>query len=284
MTSSSLLVPHPAFGSLSHNLHLGDARNLAWIPDESVHLVVTSPPYWTLKEYNHTPGQLGDVGDYHDFLDGLDEVWKHCARVLVPGGRIVCNVGDVSLSRKKHKRHRVVPLHADITVRVVEMGLDHLSPIYWYKIGNANYEVGRAGVYGKPYEPNGVIKNEIEYLLMFRKPGAYRKPTDLQRSLSRLSREEYDAWFRPIWSDIRGASLRSHPAPFPPELAYRLIRMFSFAGDTVLDPFAGTCSTGLAAINAGRASILNELDPDYLAYGSDRLMGYIQKLGLGAAP
>jgi DNA modification methylase len=172
----------------SHTLHLGDARELEWIPDGSVHLVVTSPPYWTLKKYHDHTGQLGAVEDY-----------------------------------------------------------------------------------GKPYEPNAIIKNDLEYLLMLRKPGGYRKPTEQQRLLSKLSKEEHAKWFRSFWADIPGTSTRDHPAPFPVELAYRLIRMFSFVGDTVLDPFAGTCSTIVAAIKATRNSIANELDPEYFRLGMARV-------------
>ena len=124
------------FDRTEHKLHLGDARDLSWIPDESVHLVVTSPPYWTLKDYEHSPGQLGDVQDYEAFLSELDKVWSECKRVLVPGGRICCVVGDVCFSRKQSGRHYIMPLHADIQVRTRRVGLDCLTPILWYKIAN----------------------------------------------------------------------------------------------------------------------------------------------------
>jgi DNA modification methylase len=170
----------------SHKLHLGDARNLNWIPDGSVHLVVTSPPYWTLKKYHDHPEQLGAVEDYESFMDELDKVWRHCYRVLVPGGRIVCVVGDVCLARRRNNgRHMVVPLHADIIVRCRRIGLDYLTPILWHKIASASYEVENGSSFlGKPYEPNAIIKNDLEYLLMLRKPGGYRKPTERQRLLS----------------------------------------------------------------------------------------------------
>ena len=257
----------------SHTLHLGDARDLNWIPDGSVHLVVTSPPYWTLKEYHDYPGQLGAVEDYESFMDELDKVWSHCCRVLVPGGRIVCVVGDVCLARRRNNgRHMVVPLHADIAVRCRRIGLDYLTPILWHKIASASYEVENGSSFlGKPYEPNAIIKNDLEYLLMLRKPGGYRKPTERQRLLSKLRKEEHAKWFRSFWADIPGTSTRAHPAPFPVELAYRLIRMFSFVGDTVLDPFAGTCSTAMAAIKATRNSIANELDPEYFRLGVERV-------------
>jgi DNA modification methylase len=126
----------------SHTLRQGDARQLDWIPDESLHLIVTSPPYWTLKEYPEQNGQLGLVADYDRFHDELEKVWKHCYRVLVPGGRVVCVVGDVCIARRRNKgRHMVMPLHADIAVRARKVGFDYLTPILWHKIANASYEV-----------------------------------------------------------------------------------------------------------------------------------------------
>jgi len=249
-----------------HRLRLGDARELGWIEDESVHLVVTSPPYFNLKKYNDHDDQLGDMGDYEAFHDELDRVWSHCYRALVPGGRLVCNVGDVCVARRKNNgRHLVLPLHADIAVRCRRIGFDYLTPILWNKIANAAFEASGngGGFLGKPYEPNAIIKNDVEYILMLRKPGGYRNPTDQQRAESRLTKEEQSKWFRPIWTDLTGASTRDHPAPFPQELAYRLIRMFSFTGDTVLDPFGGTGTSTVAAMKADRNSLLSEIDPEY---------------------
>src|SRR5579871_246354 len=171
------------------DLRSGDARELDWLEDDSLHLVVTSPPYWTLKKYNDHPSQLGDIERYESFMDELDKVWRHCYRALVQGGRLVCVVGDVCIARRRnHGRHMVMPLHADISVRCRRIGFDYLTPILWYKIANASYEIekGGGGFLGKPYEPNAIIKNDIEYILMLRKPGAYRKPTEHQRKLSRI--------------------------------------------------------------------------------------------------
>jgi len=256
---------------VSVELRLGDARDLSWLPDESVHLVVTSPPYWTLKRYNERPGQLGHVADYEGFLDELDQVWRHAYRGLVPGGRLVCVVGDVCLSRREHGRHVVMPLHADIAVRCRKIGFDNLNPIIWYKIANAQFEVENGSKFlGKPYEPNAIIKNDMEFILMQRKPGGYRKPTDRQRRLSMIDKERFDQWFRQIWT-LTGASTKHHPAPFPLDLADRLVRMFSFAGDTVLDPFVGTGTTLVAAAAAGRNAIGVEIDPAYARLARERL-------------
>ncbi len=257
-----------------HELIRGDARLLGELADSSVHLVVTSPPYWTLKRYNEHEAQLGHVTDYEAFLDALDTVWRHCLRALVPGGRLVCVVGDVCLSRRKNNgRHTVVPLHAAIQERCRRIGYDNLAPIIWHKIANASYEVegSSAGFLGKPYEPNAVIKNDIEFILMQRKPGGYRSPGRVERVLSAISVENHQLWFRQIWNDVTGASTRSHPAPYPPELAERLVRMYSFVGDTVLDPFMGTGTTNLAAARWGRNSIGVEIDSDYFEMARKRI-------------
>jgi len=224
---------------------------------------VTSPPYWNLKRYNDNPDQLGHVESYEEFLSELEKVWRHIYRILVPGGRLVCVVGDVCVARRNFGRHLVFPLHADICVICRRIGFDNLNPIVWHKIANASYEVPNGSKFlGKPYEPNAIIKNDMEFILMQRKPGGYRKPTDAQRRESRISKEEFDRWFQQIWN-ITGASTRNHPAPFPLELASRLVRMFSFSGDTVLDPFAGSGTTMVAALKAGRNSIGIEIDPEY---------------------
>jgi site-specific DNA-methyltransferase (adenine-specific) len=247
----------------THRLVNGDARELSFIDDECVHLVLTSPPYWNLKRYIENPNQLGHIQDYEAFLGELEKVWQHVFRVLVPGGRLVCVVGDVCVSRRSFGRHLVFPLHADISVMCRRIGFDNLNPIIWHKISNASYEVSNGSRFlGKPYEPNAIIKNDMEFILMQRKPGGYRKPTDSQRDASRISKGEFGRWFQQIW-DIPGASTKQHPAPFPLELAIRLVRMFSFVDDTVLDPFLGSGTTMIAAFRAGRNSIGVEIEPEY---------------------
>ena len=257
----------------AHDLHLHDARDLSFVKPESVHLVVTSPPYWTLKEYRRAKGQLGFIVDYEEFLSELDKVWRHCFRALVPGGRLICVVGDVCLSRRKNDgRHTVVPLHSSIQEHCRVIGYDNLAPIIWHKIANAVYEVENGSSFlGKPYEPNAVIKNDIEFILMERKPGGYRSPSVATRVLSVISTENHRKWFQQIWTGLTGASTKRHPAPFPLELAERLIRMFSFVGDTVLDPFMGTGTTNLAASRWGRNSIGVEVDSHYFDLASQRV-------------
>lgn len=256
-----------------HVLVHADARLMPGVNDNSVHLVCTSPPYWTLKEYRHSDGQLGDIEDYDQFLDELDRVWKRCFDALVPGGRLVCIVGDVCLSRRENNgRHTVVPLHASIQERCRKIGFDNLAPIIWHKIANVAYEVENGSSFlGKPYEPNAVIKNDIEFILMQRKPGGYRKPSTSKRVLSVISEENHRQWFQQIWSGLTGASTRNHPAPYPVELAERLVRMFSFVGDTVLDPFLGTGSTSIAAARFGRNSMGFEIDGHYFDAAEKRI-------------
>jgi DNA modification methylase len=277
-----LVMPAAKFetATTSHVLRQGDARHLDWIPDESLHLVVTSPPYWTLKEYPDHEDQLGLVEDYEHFHNELEKVWKHCYRVIVPGGRVACVVGDVCIARRKNKgRHMVLPLHADISVRARRVGFDYLTPILWHKITNASYEVENGSSFlGKPYEPNAILKNDMEYILMLRKPGGYRKPTDEQRKESMLTKDEYAKWFRSFWSDVTGESTRQHPAPFPVEVAYRLVRMFSFVGDTVLDPFMGTASTLVAACRCDRNSIGVEVEPGYFRQAKARMEAEVATL------
>ena len=247
-----------------HTLVNQDSRTYE-LPKNSIHLALTSPPYWTLKQYNDGPGQLGHVVDYEEFLNEIDKIWKNVFHGLVPGGRLICVVGDVCLSRRKNAgEHTVIPLHASIQEHARSIGFSNVAPIIWHKISNAQFEVsGGGGFLGKPYEPNGVIKNDIEYILMLRKPGGYRKPTMSARLLSLISESEHKKWFQQIWTGVTGASTMNHPAPYPVELAERLIRMFSFVGDTVYDPFMGSGTTNLTAAQCTRNSIGVEIDVKY---------------------
>jgi len=163
-------------------------------------------------------------------------------------------------------------LHADIVVRARRIGFDNLTPILWHKLTNASHEVENGpGFLGKLYEPNAIVKNDVEFILMLRKPGGYRQPTDAQRQASRLAKEEHHAWFREIWNGPRGESTKCHPAPFPEELAYRLGRMFSFVGDTVLDPFMGAGTTLLASARCGQNTIGVGIEPAYAAIAKERI-------------
>jgi len=259
-----------------HHIYVDDARYMGSLPtDLQVHLVVTSPPYWDLKRYedDRAGAQLGHMHDRAVFLANLSRVWARCFEMLVPGGRMCVVVGDVCRSRRKHGRHYVEPLHAHVLIQCQGMGFDPLAPIIWKKIANAATEVAGNGTtfLGKPYEPNAVVKNDIEYILIFRKPGGYRHPSQLQRELSVIGKGDYAACFRQVWNDIPGEPQRQHPAPFPEELARRLIQMFSFVGDVVLDPFWGVGNTTLAAIASHRSSVGVEIEPTYVRTAQRRL-------------
>jgi len=172
----------------------------------------------------------------------------------------------------------VFPLHADICVLCRRIGFDNLNPIVWHKIANASYEVSNGSKFlGKPYEPNAIIKNDMEFILMQRKPGGYRKPTEQQRRESMIDKKDFNRWFQQIWN-IPGASLKKHPAPYPLELASRLVRMFSFTGDTLLDPFCGSGTTMVAALKYGRNSIGVEIDPEYCRMSARYLKAESQDL------
>jgi DNA modification methylase len=263
-----------------HVLVHGDARELSDLGPNSVHLVVTSPPYWTLKRYEHSSAQMGHIADYEEFLEELGKVWKRCFDALVPGGRLVCVVGDVCLSRRQNDgRHTVVPLHAAIQEQCRRIGYDNLAPIIWHKISNAVYEVGGGGGFlGKPYEPNSVIKNDIEFILMLRKPGGYRRPDPATKLLSVIGSANYQQWFQQIWTGLTGESTKHHPAPYPVQLAERLIRMFSFVGDIVLDPFLGTGTTSVAAAKSARNSVGYEVQETYLRDAVIRVQKETQSL------
>lgn len=249
----------------SHKVYERDSRDLSPLKNGSVHLVCTSPPYASLIHYSDRADQLGNIECYEAFLTELDKVWAECFRLLVSGGRVACVVGDVCLSRKQAGRHHVLPLSADIQVRMRRIGFDCLTPIRWLKVSNITLEASSSSRYlGKPNMPNGIVKNDLEHILFFRKPGGYRSPTEKMKRESYIATDEYMKMFSPVWSDIKGQRRRDHPAPYPAEIARRIIRMFSFSGDTVLDPFGGTGSTAVAALAEGRNSISVDVEPSYV--------------------
>lgn len=260
-----------------HYIVAGDARTtLSKIETESVHLVCTSPPYGSLKEYPDHEGQLGNIASYERFLDELDKVWEECLRILVPGGRVACVVGDVCISRKRGGRHHVLPLAGDTQVRARRLGFDNLTPIRWLKVANIVLEASKSSRFlGKPNLPNGIVKNDIENILLLRKPGGYRSPTSWQEAASRIETDDYVRWFSPVWTDVTGQVRATHPAPYPVEVPRRLIRMFSFAGDIVVDPFAGTGTTAVASMETGRNSFSVEIEPAYVDLMETRLGGQV---------
>lgn len=260
----SKAVPSSSSVQTTHQIWCADSRDLSFVEDSSVHLVCTSPPYANLVEYEGHVGQLGNLESYEEFLDELDKVWAECFRVLTPGGRIACVVGDVCLSRRKAGRHHMLPLSSDIMVRGRNSGFDVLNPIRWLKVSNIKLEASKSARYlGKPNLPNGIIKNDIETIVFLRKPGGYRKPTESQEAASFIESDEYVKLFSSVWTDVTGQVRSNHPAPYPLEIPRRLIRMFSFVGDTILDPFGGTSTTTIAAMQLDRNSVSIDVIPSY---------------------
>lgn len=258
----------------SVTLYHGDIGEL--LADETlpqVELTVTSPPYADLLSYGaiSTLGQMGDL-TFHDWSDGMREILMYLHDLTVDGGRAVVNVGDVCVARKKAGRHYTLPLAAALTMSAFDGGWDVLTPVFWEKVANISMEASSSsGVLGKPNQPGGIIKNDRESILLFRKPGSYRKPTTEQVRAAHIPSDDYRTMFRGVWKDIPGTSHPDHPAPFPLEIPARLIRMFSFPGDTVLDPFAGTGTTLLAAKRLDRKAIGVEVEERYCEIVAKRL-------------
>ena len=272
------MQPVELAAAIAHAPHL--THDLAILAIEEPDVIVRQigniqEPLRLVDREHHAAGGATHAchGSQDEFLHELDKVWSHCFRALTPGGRLVCVVGDVCLSRRENGgRHTVVPLHASIQEHCRKIGFDNLSPIIWHKISNAVHEVENgSGFLGKPYEPNAVIKNDIEFILMQRKPGGYRAPDISKKVLSLISANNHKKWFQQIWTGVTGASTKHHPAPYPPELAERLVRMFSFVGDTVLDPFLGTGTTTVSAAKWGRNSIGFEVDSHYFKIAQKRI-------------
>lgn len=264
------LIINPTMFQTAHRIFLGDSRSMREIADKNVHLILTSPPYWNLKRYPRNPRQLGNIPNYNRFLAELKKVIDECFRVLVEGGRLCMVVGDICVARKRG-RHRVIPFHSHVVQLCSGVGFDYLAPIILYKISNVVTEAKRKTyALGRYLGPNSIIKNDIEYVLIFRKPGKYRSVDEHTAMLSRLDEHEFKEYFRQVWR-MNGCRVDNHPAPFSIELAKRLVKMFSYVGDTVLDPFLGSGTTTLAAIYTSRNSIGYEVERSYVELAKNRI-------------
>ncbi|MBN2208496.1 MAG: site-specific DNA-methyltransferase [Candidatus Coatesbacteria bacterium] len=297
----------------THRIIFGDSRRMAEIPDESVHLVVTSPPYWQLKDYGGK-GQIGFDDTYEDYINGLNLVWKECERVLHKGCRLCVNIGDQFARAAYYGRYKVIPIRTEIVRMCEALGLDYMGAIVWQKVTTCNTTGGASIMGSYPYPRNGIIKLDYEFIVVFKKLGEAPEVSDEAKKASELSLQEWNDYFYGHWnfpgeriakgpsgkktprpglpdvpspfgggseppapgspfnpqsaianlqSPIRNPPSLDHIAPFPEELPKRLIRMFSFVGDTVLDPFIGSGTTTLAANNLNRNSIGCEINPDY---------------------
>lgn len=244
-----------------HKIIFGDSRSLNQIKDKSVQLIITSPPYWQLKDYG-TEDQIGFNDSYEEYINNLNLVWKECNRVLSDGCRLCINIGDQFARSVYYGRYKVIPIRTEIIRFCESLGMDYMGAIIWQKTTTMNTSGGGAIMGSFPYPRNGILKMDYEFILLFKKLGNAPKPTQQQKVQSAMTKEEWGQYFSSHWN-FNGVKQMEHIAMFPEELPKRLIKMFSFAGETVFDPFAGSGTTSLAAKNLGRNSIGYEINKDF---------------------
>lgn len=244
-----------------HKIVFGDSRDMHLIPDKSVQLIVTSPPYWQLKDYG-TENQIGFNDSYEEYINNLNLVWKECNRVLSNGCRLCINIGDQFARSVYYGRYKVIPIRTEIIRFCESLGMDYMGAIIWQKTTTMNTSGGGAIMGSFPYPRNGILKMDYEFILLFKKLGNAPKPTAEQKMKSEITKEEWNQYFSSHWN-FNGVKQLEHIAMFPEELPKRLIKMFSFAGETVLDPFAGSGTTSLAAMHFDRNSIGYEINKSF---------------------
>lgn len=253
-----------------HKLIQGDSRNLSLIKDRSVHLIITSPPYWQLKDYGND-GQIGFHDSYECYINNLNAVWAECYRVLHDGCRLCINIGDQFARSVYYGRYKVIPIRTEIIRFCETLGMDYMGAVIWQKQTTMNTTGGGAVMGSFPYPRNGILKIDYEFILIFKKQGKAPVPTVEQKKLSEMTKEEWNAYFASHWN-FGGAKQDGHIAVFPEELPRRLIKMFSFAGETIFDPFMGSGTTALAARNLQRNSIGYEINPDFKLYYEQKVV------------
>ena len=237
--------------------------------DRSVHLVITSPPYWQLKDYG-TDFQIGFHESYESYINNLNLVWSECERVLHPGCRLCVNIGDQFARSVYYGRYKFIPIRTEIIKFCETIGFDYMGAIIWQKVTTTN-TTGGASIMGSfPYPRNGILKLDYEFILIFKKQGDAPRPTREQKEQSAMTKEEWNSYFSGHWN-FGGAKQDDHIAMFPEELPRRLIKMFAFQGDTVLDPFMGSGTTNLAARNLGRNSVGYEINPEFVEIAKQKL-------------
>ena len=261
--------------STKHKIIIGDSRKMGEIKDESVHLIITSPPYWQLKDYG-TAKQIGFNDSYEDYINNLNLAWKECFRVLHKGCRLCINIGDQFARSVYYGRYKVIPIRTEIIKFCETIGFDYMGAIIWQKPTTMNTTGGATVMGSFPYPRNGIVKIDYEFILLFKKIGDYPQISREVKDKSRIDKEEWNEYFSGHWN-FNGEKQINHLAMFPEELPKRLIKMFSFVGDTVLDPFLGSGTTTLAAKNLGRNSIGYEINKQFSPFirekiGDDKLM------------
>ncbi|RMH79143.1 MAG: site-specific DNA-methyltransferase, partial [Calditrichaeota bacterium] len=248
--------------STRHLCIIGDSRKMVEVPDTSVHLVVTSPPYWQLKDYG-VEGQIGFHDSYEEYINHLNLVWKECYRVLHPGCRMVINIGDQFARAVYYGRYKVIPIRTEIIKFCETIGFDYMGAIIWQKKTTMNTTGGATVMGSYPYPRNGIVEIDYEFILIFKKPGKPPGVSPEIKEKSRLSKEKWKTYFSGHWY-FNGERQEHHIAMFPVELPRRVIEMFTFVGETVLDPFLGSGTTSVAAMLTERHSIGYEINPDFL--------------------
>lgn len=252
-----------------HKIINGDSRLMTELPDNSVHLVITSPPYWQLKDYG-TENQIGFHDSYENYINNLNLVWKECFRALHNGCRLCVNIGDQFARAVYYGRYKVIPIREEIIKFCENIGFDYMGAIIWQKVTTSNTTGGGVQMGSYPYPRNGILKLDYEFILIFKKLGEAPKPAKDQKELSKMTAEEWNTFFAGHWN-FAGARQNGHIAMFPEELPRRLIKMFSFIGETVLDPFAGSGTTALAAKNTDRNSVGYEINSEFIPIINEKL-------------
>lgn len=248
---------------------IGDSRWMPEIKDKEVDLIITSPPYWQIKDYGKEE-QIGYGQSLHEYLRDLYYVWQECYRVLREGGRFCLNIGDLFARAIIYGRYKVIPLHAELIAQCERIGFDFMGSIIWQKKTTMN-TTGGANVMGSfPYPPNGIIEIDYEYIHIFKKPGKNKKVPKEVKEASKLTKEEWKEYFSGHWY-FGGAKQIEHEAMFPEELPRRLIKMFSFVGDIILDPFLGSGTTIKTALELQRSAIGYEINKDFLKTIKEKL-------------
>ena len=255
----------------THTIINGDSRQMNELKDKSVHLIVTSPPYWQLKDYG-TENQIGFHDDYEMYINHLNLTWKECFRVLHDGCRLCVNIGDQFARSTYYGRYKIIPIHTEIIKFCETIGFDFMGQIIWQKTTTMNTSGGACIMGSFPHPRNGIVKLDFEYILLFKKQGKAPQPTKKQKDNSIMTNEEWNTYFNGHWH-FSGAKQDKHLAMFPEELPYRLIRMFSFPNEIVLDPFMGSGTTASVAKKLNRNSIGYEINPDFIPIIKEKIGG-----------
>jgi len=252
-----------------HKIITGDSRKMQEVKDASVHLIVTSPPYWQLKDYGSSD-QIGFNHSDEEYINNLDLVWNESYRVLEEGCRLCVNIGDQFARSVYYGRYKIIPIRTEIIKFCETIGFDYMGAVIWQKVTTCNTTGGATVMGSFPYPRNGILKLDYEFILIFKKQGTTKPVSQDIREKSRMTTEEWNQYFSGHWN-FAGEKQDKHLAMFPEELPKRLIKMFTFIGDTVLDPFLGSGTTTLAAKNLGRNSVGYEINGDFLPTIKERI-------------